>query len=115
MKKFRCPVCGFMGLAKKPYDSNLSGSGEICQCCGFQFGYDDQFSQARKRIQEFHDSYRIKWLFEGAKVFHPSSFPVEYIQKNSTRMTETQLIRQLNTIGFKHNVPNKKLMKTTMN
>ena len=36
-----CPVCGFVGLAVSPYNEAGGGSFEICPCCGFEFGFDD--------------------------------------------------------------------------
>lgn len=36
-----CPVCGFRGLSEAPRTRSGGGSYEICPCCGFQFGVDD--------------------------------------------------------------------------
>ena len=37
----KCLVCGFGGLYDPPLFGG-AGSYEICPCCGFQFGYDDE-------------------------------------------------------------------------
>jgi hypothetical protein len=51
--KFRCPVCGWPELDKPPRSAPGGASYEICPCCGFEFGYDDDakgltFEEARK-------------------------------------------------------------------
>ncbi|WP_206171040.1 hypothetical protein [Phragmitibacter flavus] len=37
----QCPVCGFANLKEPPRAASGGGSYEICPCCGFQFGVDD--------------------------------------------------------------------------
>ena len=39
---FMCPVCGSTSLDKPPRSANVGGSYEICPCCYFEFGYDDE-------------------------------------------------------------------------
>ncbi len=39
--KFQCPICGCHELEKPPRSPTTGGSYEICPCCGFEFGYDD--------------------------------------------------------------------------
>jgi hypothetical protein len=64
---FRCPVCGYLGLKEPPYDSYGYGSCEICNCCGFEFGYDDGgFGGDRATKSE---AYRERWLARGAPWF----------------------------------------------
>lgn len=51
---YTCPVCGYPRLTEPPRGTNGGGSYEICPCCGFQFGYDDDdagitFSEWRAR------------------------------------------------------------------
>jgi hypothetical protein len=38
---YRCPVCGYPGLGDPPRADGLYPSYEICPCCGFEFGVDD--------------------------------------------------------------------------
>ena len=66
---FQCPVCGYGALKEAPYDSSGSGSFEICPCCGFEFGYDDQ-SEGKS-----HADYRKDWLAKGAEWFMPQYKP----------------------------------------
>ncbi|GAA0182126.1 hypothetical protein SH2C18_45590 [Clostridium sediminicola] len=42
MKKYICHVCGFNVLDEKPYlNDGKIPSHNICDCCGCEFGYDD--------------------------------------------------------------------------
>jgi hypothetical protein len=64
-----CPVCGFDDLIKPPYDEKGNESYEVCHCCAFEFGFDD-----------FHDghsfdSYKQKWISEGAEWFYQPTKP----------------------------------------
>ena len=62
MNKNLCSVCGFDGLKEKSIDRN-NPSYEICPCCGFEFGFDDQLKK------ENYQSYREKWIKNGAEWF----------------------------------------------
>ena len=87
-----CPVCGYGGLQQAPYaylnrlpvpdgfgppyDLSLGlPSYEVCDCCGFEFGNDDEPGTA-KGIS-FED-YRQDWLSEGAPWFSPSKRPPDW-------------------------------------
>ncbi|MGI6126331.1 MAG: hypothetical protein ACOYEF_05135 [Planifilum sp.] len=74
-----CPVCGYDGLTEPPYDREGNPSYEICSCCGFEFGYDDQ-SQG-----ETFSGYRKKWLAAGAKWFDPAQKPENWSLKAQLR------------------------------
>lgn len=39
--KNTCLVWGFDELYEQPYDKRGEPSDEICPCCGFHFGFDD--------------------------------------------------------------------------
>lgn len=81
-----CPVCGFEGLLEPPYFGNTdAGSYEICPCCKFQFGYT-----GAALGKEFHETYRKKWIIEGAKWFEDSKMPKDW-----------SLEEQLEKIGIK--------------
>ncbi len=61
---FICPVCGYDKLLEEPFDSEGNPSYEICNCCGFEFGYDDSSEGI-----SIHN-YRKKWINEGAPWFN---------------------------------------------
>ncbi len=49
-----CPVCGWPELHEPPRSESGGASFEICPCCGFEFGYDDDdrgltYEEARAR------------------------------------------------------------------
>lgn len=56
-----CPVCGYDELLEPPYDEYNIPSYEICPCCGFEYGFDDQ------DLNFDFITYREKWLLSGAK------------------------------------------------
>lgn len=78
-----CPVCGYDCLEEVPYLGNdfLSGSFEICSCCGYQFGVDD----LDRGIT--HEAHRRQWLREGAPWFS------RYVRKPPGWNPKTQLLR----------------------
>jgi hypothetical protein len=67
-----CPICGFDELKKAPYDENGNESFEICNCCGFEFGFDD--------LHDGHsfESYRAKWVGAGATWFYKPTEPKDW-------------------------------------
>lgn len=54
-----CPVCGFPGLEDPPRDSQDNPSYEICPCCFFHFGFDDDSEQ------HTYQTYRAEWIAKG--------------------------------------------------
>lgn len=60
-----CPVCGYDGLTEPPFDEDGNPSYEICNCCGYEFGFDEAS----------FEEHRSKWLSEGAKWFNPKAQP----------------------------------------
>ena len=79
-----CPVCGYDKLTEEPYDQDRNPSYEICKCCGFEFGFDDDSEGSSL------ESYRQKWINGGAKWFNVKAKPedwnlkkqLEQIQRN---------------------------------
>ena len=67
-----CPVCGYDELDQKPYDEKKRGNFQICPCCGFQYGVDDD----DKRIS--FDNYREKWIREGNSWFDKEKRPKDW-------------------------------------
>lgn len=55
-----CPVCGYPGLYEPAYNGTI-GSDEICSCCGYQFGFDDDAEGVT------HEEWRKKWIAKGMK------------------------------------------------
>jgi transcription elongation factor Elf1 len=58
---FTCPVCGFTRLTSSPRDANGHASLELCPCCNFQFGVDDDDRHWS------YDRWRATWIAEGMK------------------------------------------------
>ncbi|GEK35004.1 hypothetical protein [Kurthia sibirica] len=91
MKKFRCPVCGYKGLTRRPYDYSMRGSDEICNCCGTQH----QFTRSTAALEQ----QRATWMIKGNPIFKSSLYPAHYMDEHG-QITKTQLIRQFNAIGM---------------
>jgi hypothetical protein len=87
-----CPVCGYAGLCSVPY-KNMGGppwrahgtppyekryglpSYEVCSCCGFEFGNDDNSGTAESAT---FDQYRMNWIDRGAEWFDKSKKPADW-------------------------------------
>ena len=81
---FECPVCHSAELKRKPYETwppppgitgdppyeDLLGrpSYEVCPCCGFEFGNDDNPGTAAPVSFE---TYRAEWQRRGSPRFSP--------------------------------------------
>lgn len=57
--KHRCGVCGYPGLEHPPRGSDGAASLEICPCCGFQSGYDDDDRGVTP------EAWRARWIEGG--------------------------------------------------
>ncbi|MDP9697663.1 hypothetical protein J2T16_000560 [Paenibacillus intestini] len=71
MKK-NCLVCNYQGLYEAPYDHRGVPSDEICPCCGFQYGFDDD------GIYNNEESYRMwreVWINNGCNWFSEGRKP----------------------------------------
>jgi len=84
---YRCPVCEESGLGVKPYETwppppglvlrppyeDLLGraSYEVCPCCGFEFGHDDNPGTGATAVS--FAEYRTEWEAEGRPRFTESS------------------------------------------
>jgi len=69
MIKHICPVCGYPNLDEPSYDKTGYPSYNICDCCGFEFGFDDTNNGIA------FDNYRKKWIKEGASWFSEHKKP----------------------------------------
>ena len=82
-EKFTCPVCGYKGLDEAPYNENGEGSFEICFCCGYEFGFDDESEEIS------HEDYRKNWIEQGAQWFDeeekPEGWDLEAQLKNTIK------------------------------
>jgi hypothetical protein len=58
---FVCPVCGHSGLWAPPRDLNGDGSGELCNCCSFDFGFSDNDDGWTYR------TWRAAWIADGMR------------------------------------------------
>lgn len=60
----RCPVCGYV-LAEPAWTDGVSGSFEICESCGVQFGYTDAAGGDPVRRLDVWRQWRADWISEG--------------------------------------------------
>lgn len=89
---YRCPVCGFPELRRPPYaaipDEPVRDSLEppyaryfgepsydVCDCCGFEFGNDDDPGTA---LGITFSQYRREWIADGAGWFSPAQRPSDW-------------------------------------
>src|SRR5262245_11560797 len=87
--RYRCPCCGFMGLDVPAYEqlcTNVlprgftvpycrhfgAASYDVCICCGFEFGYDDEPGAS---VGSTFEEHLAKWLADGAVWFYPDKKP----------------------------------------
>ena len=84
--KHICPVCGFAGLMEEPHDSYGCTSFEICPCCGFEFGYDDEDGGWS------YEEWRKAWIAAGFPwMYHDNDKPATW--NRDTMMKQTENIR----------------------
>jgi hypothetical protein len=86
---FACPCCGFSGLGSKPYAKGVTlpvsqelkppysqyfglPSYEVCDCCGFEFGFDDEPGVG---APDTFSGYLGQWISEGQTWFSPRKRP----------------------------------------
>lgn len=96
-----CPVCGFDGLDEPAYNEFSDPSFEICSCCRFQFGDDDDVeieAGVFMQREETHTNYREVWIESGAPIFQTEYYPQQF-QSDDT-VTKEHLIEQLKNIGI---------------
>lgn len=103
--KYTCPCCGFPGLKLPAYSNYFHGalpphitppycdflgnpSYEVCPCCGYEFGLDDDPGTGAR---ESFDSYLEEWIGRGGAWF-----------TKELRPTQWRLEEQLRTIGKQH-------------
>ncbi|QNK50261.1 hypothetical protein H7F28_08655 [Brevibacterium sp. PAMC23299] len=99
--KYICPICGYKDLDEPAYDKYGDGSYDICSCCKFQFGYDDDVEVEEgvfMEIPKTHIIYRLNWIKEGAPVFNTEYYPKKF-QLNG-KVKKEYLIEQLKNVNI---------------
>lgn len=66
---YNCVVCGCDELDMPQYTEDGGAMFNICPCCGFQAGFDDDAKNEPITIEE----YRIQWVKSGAPWFASST------------------------------------------
>ena len=77
-----CPVCGYDKLDEAPFDEFGFPTYEICSCCGFEFGFDDE-SEGYS-----YEEYRKKWIEGGFKFFNKSKKPIDWSEEKMRKQLE---------------------------
>jgi len=78
-----CKVCGYEGLEYPQYLENGEPNFTICDCCGFEAGYDDL--DQGLTIEE----YRKRWLESNAQWHIPSKRPTNWDLKKQLQRINT--------------------------
>jgi len=58
---YPCPVCGWPKLEEPARSESGSASFEVCPCCGFEFGFDDDDRGFT------YETWRARWIKAGMK------------------------------------------------
>ncbi|MCG7421042.1 hypothetical protein MHJ97_11470 [Macrococcus epidermidis] len=87
MKYYICPVCGYDKIDEPPYGIGGSPSYNICSCCGFEYGYSEDFEVEHKAIvlpksqlNWAFQQYLKQWVNDGCKVFDEEDFTNEEVE-----------------------------------
>ena len=105
--KYICPVCGYKGLEEPVYNDLKNfkdGSFNICSCCRFQFGVDDDIELGNGdflAVKDTHTIYRNIWLKFDAPVFQIKEYPAE--NQLNGKVKPEFLADQLKNIGIEIN------------
>lgn len=94
---FTCPVCGYNRLIKAPWTLEDGGSGEICPCCGIQFGYTDSAGGSVIARHELYKDWRREWIANG----------MPWDKGRSVPPPGWNPVEQLKNIGVDLGAPNK--------
>lgn len=101
--KYSCPICGYKGFDEPAYEDyeKLMGSYEICECCRFQFGVDDDIELENGEyltVKDAQNIYRSIWLSFDAPVFMKEYYPVEHQEDGKVKPKYLEM--QLKNIGI---------------
>lgn len=72
---YTCNVCGFDKLEWPQYLEDDAPNFIICECCGFQSGYDDL------DLGKTFEEYRNEWIARGTPWTNPKKRPVNWVMK----------------------------------
>ena len=103
LELFTCPCCGYVGLNARPYarlprhsivrgltppyaDHFGLASYEVCHCCGFEFGNDDDPGTA---AGESFEQFLTDWVSDGCKWFQPDERPDDWDLERQLRGSRT--------------------------
>ncbi|WP_414053776.1 hypothetical protein ACMGE6_10755 [Macrococcus equi] len=105
MKYFICPVYGYDKVDSQPYNIYGNPSHNICDCCGFEYGYSEDFEVNHKAIKLPKSSlkwafkqYLIEWINNDCIVFSEEEFTDEEIENG--KLKPHVLNKQLERIGL---------------
>ncbi len=65
MKISNCPICG-LPWSESIDEEEIRHSYQICECCGCEYGYDD------------NPAYRDNWLKQDSPWFNPKQRPADW-------------------------------------
>ena len=105
---FICPVCGYSGLKRQPYTLSGGGTYDNCDCCNFEFGYDDDPSACGNYPDDYTreqmwDAYRKEWIRGGmrwgdddpASNLQPNNYnPLEQLKSIGIELTQEDVDRE---------------------
>ena len=91
-RNYMCPCCGYPGLDCPPYEDFSAStlvrglkppyyhyfgwpSYDVCECCGFEFGNDDDPGPFRG---DSFDEYFERWVADGCNWFQPKNRPPQW-------------------------------------
>lgn len=81
-EKYTCPICGYNKLVEPPYDEYECPSYEICACCGFEYGFHDDFEGYT------FEKYREEWLNNGAPFRRKKDEPIGWSMDMAKKQLE---------------------------
>jgi hypothetical protein len=98
--RYDCPCCGYGGLdqpayggfsrlpvpedAAPPYSRRLGDpSYDVCPCCGFEFGNDDEPGTGAETAS--FESYRADWIAGGCRWFDERARPANWTPPDDPR------------------------------
>lgn len=89
--RHRCPICGQPNLTKPAYNGPANeispGSQEICLCCHFQFGYDDD------AVGHTFADWRNQWVADGMPWRGSTKTPKDYTPQEQLKHIDLNLVR----------------------
>jgi hypothetical protein len=90
---FPCPVCGFCGLETPARTSTGGASDQICESCGFQFGYTDD------ALHLTYAQWRARWIEKGMP------WDAEGEAPRPSHFQPAMQLKRLQSLGFDPSLP----------